>query len=120
MRKIRRGLCRKSQEIDFEASSATGGYDGVLVEELDYPAELRLGLMTVTQKSAVYHVAVDGVWQLSLHNPATTATVIEASTNLIDWQSAWTNLIPAELLQFPDSDSTNAPMRFYRAVIPGR
>ena len=82
MRKIRRGLCRKSQEIDFEASSATGGYDGVLVEELDYPAELRRGLMTVTQTSAVYHVAVDGVWQLGLHNPATTATVIEASTNL--------------------------------------
>ena len=60
----------------------------------------------------------NGVWQLSIHNPATAPTVIEASTNLIDWQPAWTNLLPAELLQLTDPGSTNAPMRFYRAVVP--
>jgi hypothetical protein len=58
----------------------------------------------------------NGVWQLSLHNPGTTPTVIEASTNLIEWVPVFTNLSPAELLQFADPGSTNVPLRFYRAV----
>jgi hypothetical protein len=41
--------------------------------------------------------------------------VIEASTNLVNWLPLVTNRLGAGPLYFGDSDSTNLPVRFYRA-----
>ncbi len=38
---------------------------------------------------------------------------VEASTNLINWLSIFTNRVPS---QFPDNGATNLHLRFYRAV----
>lgn len=40
--------------------------------------------------------------------------IVEASTNLTDWQPLQTNLFGPGLFPFTDVDSTNCPVRFYR------
>jgi hypothetical protein len=41
--------------------------------------------------------------------------VVEASTNLADWQPVWTNILSGASTAFADSQWTNYPVRFYRA-----
>ena len=41
--------------------------------------------------------------------------VVEASTNLVDWQPIWTNSLSGASTTFADSQWTNYPARFYRA-----
>jgi len=41
--------------------------------------------------------------------------IVEASTNLVDWQPVWTNILSGASATFTDSQWTNYPARFYRA-----
>jgi hypothetical protein len=41
--------------------------------------------------------------------------VVEASTNLVNWQSIWTNFPPGTSTNFVDSEWLQQPRRFYRA-----
>ncbi|HEY3915248.1 MAG TPA: leucine-rich repeat domain-containing protein [Verrucomicrobiae bacterium] len=41
--------------------------------------------------------------------------IVQASTNLINWQPLWTNTLSATNVIFTDSQWTNYPARFYRA-----
>ena len=41
--------------------------------------------------------------------------VIEASTNLMDWQPVWTNMLSGASATFTDLQWTNYPARYYRA-----
>jgi BspA type Leucine rich repeat region (6 copies) len=41
--------------------------------------------------------------------------VVEASTNLVDWQPVWTNTLSGASATFADFQWTNYPARFYRA-----
>src|ERR1035437_10309793 len=41
--------------------------------------------------------------------------VVEASTNLVDWQPVWSNTLSGASATFTDSQWTNYPARFYRA-----
>jgi hypothetical protein len=41
--------------------------------------------------------------------------IVEASTNLVDWQPVWTNTLSGASATFTDSQWTNYPTRFYRA-----
>jgi hypothetical protein len=43
------------------------------------------------------------------------SSLIEASTNLVDWQPVWTNTLSGASVIFTDSHWTNYPARFYRA-----
>lgn len=43
------------------------------------------------------------------------SAVVEASTNLVDWQPVWTNTLSGASAIFTDSQWTNYPARFYRA-----
>jgi hypothetical protein len=56
----------------------------------------------------------NGAFQLSIASPAL-PTIIQASTNLVDWVSIYTNTPP---FTFTDSNASNYPNRFYRAVTP--
>jgi len=46
----------------------------------------------------------------------TSAVVIEASTNLLDWTPLYTNTTPTTLIKYSDPVTTNRPNRFYRAM----
>ena len=41
--------------------------------------------------------------------------VVEASTNLVNWQPIWTNPPPGASADFVDPEWVNHPRRFYRA-----
>jgi len=41
--------------------------------------------------------------------------VVEASTNLVNWQPIWTNTLPGASADFVDPEWVNHPRRFYRA-----
>lgn len=58
-----------------------------------------------------------GVFTMTVAIPSSLAYVIQASTNLVDWLSIFTNAVPG-LLDFIDYDSTNYPARFYRMTWP--
>ncbi len=59
----------------------------------------------------------NGAYTMEVEIPGTLAYVIQASTNLLEWQPIFTNDVPG-LLNFTDYDSTNHPMRFYRMTWP--
>lgn len=56
----------------------------------------------------------NGTFQLSISSPSL-PTIIQASTNLINWVSIYTNTPP---FTFTDSNAASYPHRFYRAVTP--
>lgn len=58
-----------------------------------------------------------GLYHMQVEIPTPLNYVIQASTNLIDWQSIFTNTVPG-LVDFHDSDSTNYWRRFYRVLGP--
>jgi hypothetical protein len=41
--------------------------------------------------------------------------IVEASTNLVDWQPVWTNILSGASATFTDFQWTNYPARYYRA-----
>jgi uncharacterized repeat protein (TIGR01451 family) len=58
-------------------------------------------------------INVNGVFQLSITNTSGQSVIIQASTNLVSWIPVFTNVEP---FTYTNLDSTNYPMRFYRAV----
>lgn len=56
----------------------------------------------------------NGTFQMTVDSPAL-LTVIQASTNLVNWDDIYSNTPP---FVFTDPSATNYPIRFYRAVIP--
>jgi len=79
-----------------------------------------LGLMGVSQPFSLLVTTnvSDGlrVFQL-IGQPGFTYTV-EASTNLLDWNPIALLINTNGTVRFVDSNQTNAPQRFYRAVVP--
>jgi uncharacterized repeat protein (TIGR01451 family) len=55
---------------------------------------------------------VHGAFQLSITNTTGQSVIIEASTNLVNWIPVFTNVEP---FTYTNLDSTNYPLRFYRA-----
>jgi WD40 repeat protein len=59
-------------------------------------------------------VPTNRILQLALHGDAGWPCVIQASTNLVNWND-WTNVVSASApLQVVDASATNRPVRFYR------
>jgi hypothetical protein len=42
--------------------------------------------------------------------------IIEASSDLVSWESIFTNVAAQGLLKFVDENSTKYPQRFYRVI----
>jgi hypothetical protein len=42
--------------------------------------------------------------------------MLQASSDLVSWDSISTNVAPANVFSFIDSNSTNFPVRFYRVI----
>jgi hypothetical protein len=58
-------------------------------------------------------VKVGDTFQVTVETPASYSTMIQASTNLVNWVSVYTNTVP---FTFTDSCSVY-PQRFYRATL---
>ena len=59
----------------------------------------------------------NGYFGFNVEGQAGQVVVFEVSTNLVDWVPLQTNTVGSGPLYFSDSDTTNLPRRFYRAVI---
>jgi hypothetical protein len=60
-------------------------------------------------------VVTNGVFQVNVSMPSPYySTIIQASTNLMNWVSVYTNTPP---FTFTNSMVTTLPSRFYRAVL---
>lgn len=55
-----------------------------------------------------FYLRVDGTG-------GTVPIIIDASSNMLDWQPIFTNPPAYSAFQFLDADATNQPQRFYRA-----
>ena len=61
----------------------------------------------------------NGRLQLQIEGAANQVCLIEASTNLVDWQAIGTTTLSADgTFEFEDPDAANHPRRFYRLVTP--
>lgn len=60
----------------------------------------------------------NGAFTMALEIPSTLSYVIQASTNLMNWQPIFTNSAPPGLVDFTDDGSINYPVRFYRMTWP--
>ena len=56
-----------------------------------------------------------GGFSFALAGVSSQTIVVEASTNLANWQPVWTNILAGNSTNFVDPDWTNYPARFYRA-----
>jgi len=54
-----------------------------------------------------------GGFQFAVTNSPGQTVIIQASTNLVNWIPVYTNVEP---FTYVNTDATNLPMRFYRAV----
>ena len=81
-----------------------GGYPTVM---LGAPAPQIGGGGSIGVQSNEFNFTITGV----TNQPV----VIEASTNLVNWQPGWTNTLFAASINFADPQWTNYPNRFYRA-----
>ena len=55
----------------------------------------------------------NGTFRLTITSPSY-STIIQASTNLVNWVPVYTNMPP---FTFTDSNVSSYPYRFYRAVL---
>ena len=67
----------------------------------------------------IYATAVNpnGTFQFTVTNAPGQTTIVQASTNLINWVSIYTNSVGG-VYTFPDAGVANYPMRFYRVIEP--
>ena len=76
----------------------------------------QLVIVRLTPGSIQASLLADNAITLSFDAIGNIACRIEASTNLVNWETLTNHLNPAGLVQFQDSRATNFPQRFYRAV----
>jgi hypothetical protein len=55
-----------------------------------------------------------GGFGFTLNGVTNQTIVVEASTNLVNWQPIWTSTLSAVSTNFVDPDSVKYPRRFYR------
>ncbi|MEK7683899.1 MAG: immunoglobulin domain-containing protein [Verrucomicrobiota bacterium] len=58
----------------------------------------------------------NGTFRLLLSGDLGPKTVVQASSNLLNWLPIFTNLTPAAPIEVIDAGASNHPLRFYRAV----
>ncbi|MBI4324317.1 MAG: immunoglobulin domain-containing protein, partial [Chloroflexi bacterium] len=64
--------------------------------------------------SAAY--LTNGTFRLLLSGDLSPRTVVQASSNLLNWLPVFTNLVPTAPIEVIDAGASNHPLRFYRAV----
>jgi hypothetical protein len=101
--------------FDFTLSASQAETDLSFLIKADTQSEFGVTGVSVTQVAApdFEGVQVGNTFQVTVSTPASVSTIIQASTNLMDWVNVWTNNPP-----FTFTDSCTAfPKRFYRAAL---
>jgi hypothetical protein len=75
----------------------------------------REGVLPVPQIENSQITAPSGNFAFTIDGVTNEIVVVEASTNLVDWQPVWTNTLSGASATFADSQWTNYPVRYYRA-----
>lgn len=86
--------------------SATSAVATVSLTVRDTQTPLSFVSTEMTASGFILHLSVPGGYE----------TVVEASTNLVDWIPIFTNAEASGLVEVVDEIATNIPSRFYRAV----
>jgi hypothetical protein len=60
---------------------------------------------------------IDGTARFTINGAAAREVVVQASTNLVSWDSLETNRPDGAAWNFVDTQSAGVPARFYRAVL---
>jgi hypothetical protein len=81
-------------------------YDSLPTVMLGAPTP-QLGGVSADVQSGNFNFIVSGVTNQTI--------VIEASTNLVNWQPVWTNILSSTNATFTDPQWKNYPARYYRA-----
>jgi len=81
-------------------------YGGLPAVMLDAPTP-QIGSGSIGVSSGNFSFTITGVSNQTI--------VVEASTNLVNWQPVWTNTLSGTATNFTDPQWTNYPSRFYRA-----
>ena len=58
---------------------------------------------------------LSGNFSFTVTGASNQTIVVDASTNLVNWQPIWTNTLSGTTTNFTDPEWTNYPIRFYRA-----
>lgn len=90
----------------FGASDWSTTYGGLPTVMLGAPSPLQIG-------GSVGILA--GKFGFTVTDAANQTVVVDASTNLTNWQPVWTNTLTSTSTNFTDAQWTNYPRRFYRA-----
>ena len=67
-----------------------------------------------TESSAAFS---NGQFSLTINGTAGPDYIVQTSTDLINWQSLFTNSSPALPFTFTDTNAVNAPVQFYRIIL---
>lgn len=88
--------------------SLTAGLDAAFIDNFDLPiAPTAISLLAYAP----------GGPQILLQAQSNYAYVIQASSDLLNWQPISTNVAANGVIQIKDSNAVNYPVRFYRAVV---
>jgi hypothetical protein len=101
--------------FDFTLSATQDETDLSFIIAADMQSEFGVTGVSVTQVPSPDFdgVKVGNTFQVIVSSPASYSTVIQASTNLVDWVNVYTNAAP---FTFTDACSMY-PQRFYRAAL---
>jgi hypothetical protein len=80
-------------------------YGGLPTLELDAPPQISGGIGIQS-----------GNFGFTLTSVTNQTVMVEASTNLVNWQPVWTTILSGASTNFTDAQWTNFPRRFYRAA----
>jgi hypothetical protein len=90
-----------------------------IVQVADHASATATEIFTVAIQNNAPTISVqgytNGVIQLLISGDAGLDYGIECSTNLVDWQAAFSTNSPAIPFSWTDTSASNSPMRFYRA-----
>jgi hypothetical protein len=101
------GVAAKVVYYYYGTSGWSSTYGGLPTVELFTPPQISGVGGNVGVPSGNFSFTVTGVSNQTI--------VVEASTNLVNWQPVWTNTLSGTNANFTDPQWTNFPSRFYRA-----
>jgi hypothetical protein len=98
--------------------SVTGGLDTAFIDDVNLP------IIVGTSSASIPHLDLqrqtDGGFFINLTGQINQQYVVQASTNLVNWENLSTNVLTSGFLRVADPSSTTSKTRFYRAIaVPG-
>jgi len=97
-------------------ATLSAGMDAAFLDDLNLPLAPVLGPFVRAALQLLRQS--DGSFEVSLIGQTNQQYIIQASTNLVNWQNISTNTAVGGVILLPDPTSVTNPIRFYRSVNP--